>query len=213
MYWFLSIHIANLVLYLLLSLLWMLGGWLLVAPLFKLRCLERLLCGIAVGWLLFTTLANLFAPVLTLVWASWTAGLLIFALGLLVNWQSSRSLMPPWKDLRAWPQLAWLAGLTGLFELIQRGLALFDEYLHLPIVSALAAGDIPLHFPLNPTQEFAYHYGLQLWAATVVRLANATPWFAWDLARAFALALTVVLSWLWVRRWTRNGLLAGAGSF
>lgn len=47
----------------------------------------------------------------------------------------------------------------------------------------------------------------------MVRLANFAPWSAWVIARAFALAMTVVLAWLWVRRWTCSGLLAGAESF
>jgi hypothetical protein len=212
-YWFLSVSLTNLILYGLLSLAWAAGGWLLAAHIFKLRSMERLLCGISAGWILFITLSNLFGQVMSLVVASWIAALLILFAGAWGAWRSGRPVRFPWKDLHAWPQLVWLAGLSVLFELIQRGLALFDEYLHLPIVSALAAGDLPFHFPFNPTQEFAYHYSLQLWAATMVRLANFTPWSAWDIARAFALALTAVLAWLWVRRRTRSGLLAGAGSF
>ncbi len=212
-YWFLAISATHLILYGLLSLAWAVGGWLLAAQIFKLRPVERLLVGISAGWILFITLSNLFGQGMSLAAASWVAALLILVAGGWVTWRLGRPMRLPWKDLHAWPQLVWLAGLTVLFELIQRGLALFDEYLHLPIVSALAAGDLPFKFPFNPAQEFAYHYSLQLWAATLVRLANFAPWSAWDIARAFALALTVVLAWLWVRRWTRSGLLAGAGSF
>ncbi len=212
MYWFLFVNFFSIIQYLLLSLCWVVGGWLLVAQLFNLKPVERLIVGLAVGWILSITLTNLLAPVLTLAGGSWAASILILFGGAFLSWRSSKKTKIPWKDYQYWPQLAWLAGLSVLFEMIQRGLAIFDDYLHLPIVSAIAAGDLPLHFPLNPTQEFAYHYGLQVWAAGMVRLANATPWFAWDMAKAFALALTVVCGWLWARHWTRNGLVAAAGA-
>src|SRR5512140_3277252 len=91
------------------------------------------------------------------------AAVLILVAGLAAAWRGPRL---PWRaDLRAWPQLVVLAGLTLLFVMIGRGLALFDDYWHIPLISVMAAGDIPPHFYLDPTQPMAYHYGLQVLAA------------------------------------------------
>lgn len=211
MYWLREFQLLQIVLYLLLSISWGIGGWLLVVRLFSFKQRERLLAGIAAGWFLSISLTNLLAQLIPLDYAFAISSLGIFLAGILFNFRSHRFDFQ-WNDFQAWPQLIWLEGLTVVFELIQRGLALFDEFLHLPLVSVLAAGDIPPHFPVNPTMQFAYHYGIQLWAATLVRMASFTPWAAFDLAKAFSLAFTFILAWLWVRRWTRSGILAGLGS-
>ncbi len=38
--------------------------------------------------------------------------------------------------------------------MIGRGLGIADDFQNLPLTSLLAAGDIPLHFPLNPIAAF-----------------------------------------------------------
>ena len=213
MYWSRTGNLADSVLFLLLCLIWWLGGWLAVRHSFRLRASERLLSGLATGFLAFIGLANLLAHVLPLTLAFWVASLLVLAVGLLAAWRSSER---PWldrEDLRFWPQLAALLGLTFLFTLIGRGLALFDDYLHLPLVSTMASGDIPPHFYLNPSQPFAYHYGLQVFAASLVRIAGLFPWSAWDLSKAWAIALTIILSWLWIRRVTGSSSAAALGGF
>jgi hypothetical protein len=117
------------------------------------------------------------------------------------------------QDLRAWPQLIVFLLLIILFAYIQRGLSLFDEYLHIPLTSIMAAGDIPPHFYLNPQVYFAYHYGIHVLAASLVRLGTLFPWSALDLGKAVMIAFTLSLSWLWVKRLTRSNAAGFFGSF
>ncbi|HEX9027705.1 MAG TPA: hypothetical protein VF823_00940 [Anaerolineales bacterium] len=188
-----------------------LGGWLLVRALFVLKPRERLVTGLSAGLLLFIVLTNLLVHFISLPLACAGAAVLILVAGLAAAWRGPRH---PWRaDLRAWPQLVVLAGLTLLFVMIGRGLALFDDYLHIPLVSVMAAGDIPPHFYLDPTQPMAYHYGLQVLAAGMVRVGGLFPWSAWDLCKALAIALTLLLGWLWVRRLTHSELAANLGTF
>lgn len=202
----------DLALFLLSVLGWAVGGWLLVRALFAPRPHERLLLGLASGWALHLTLVNLLVQALPMLWANLLAAAMILVAGLALGRRAplSRAQLKP--ELRAWPQLLALALLTLLFESALRGFSLFDEYLHLPLVSIMGAGDIPPHFYGNASLPFAYHYGLHIFAALLTRLANFYPYTAWDLARGFSIALTAVLGWLWVRRHTRSALGGTLGS-
>ncbi|MGH2628232.1 MAG: hypothetical protein ACRDHY_16460, partial [Anaerolineales bacterium] len=203
MYYLREVDPARLASYLLLCLAWAAGGWLLVRQSFRLKPRERLMAGAAAGLLLFVVLSNLLARALPLPAAFWTAGLAVLASGVASNALSRTGRMPGRGDLAGlWLPLGFV-GMAFAFQSIQRGLAVFDEYIHLPLVSVMATGDIPPHFYLNPAQPFAYHYGLQIWAASMVRLAGFFPWSAFDLSRALALALTACLAWLWFRRTVR----------
>jgi hypothetical protein len=108
--------------------------------------------------------------------------------------------------------LLFLVLLTLFFGQINRGLAIFDDYHNLPLISLMAAGDVPPHFYLNTANRMAYHYGWHLFAASLVRVGDLFPWSAFDIAKAFSLAYLGVLAWLWFRRWTRSraGAVAGA---
>ena len=162
-------------LYLLLSSGWVLGGYLLVRSAFYLRRSERLVSGVAVGFLLFISISNLLAHVLPLTYAFWGSSLLIFVAAVVCLWRSN---LRPWLDkreLNAIPFVISLVALTVLFTLILRGESIFDEYLHLPLISIMAAGDIPPHFYLNPDFYFAYHYGIQVFAASLLRIGWLFP--------------------------------------
>lgn len=197
----------------LLCLSWAVGGWLIITHAFAAKARERLLTGIAAGFVLFLTLSNLLARVLPLSAAFSVAAGLILLAGVLLGWSARgrRAFVNP-GDLRAWPQLLFLGGITAVFTLILRGLAIFDDYLHLPLVSIMGAGDIPPHFYLNPAVIFNYHYALQVFAACLERLGGFYPWSSWDVSRAFAFAFTLVLGWLWLRRLTGSSLGAVLGS-
>jgi hypothetical protein len=213
MYWSRTNSLIDIALYLLLSGGWALGGWLLATHAFHLHRNERLASGLAAGMLLFIGVSNLLAHLLPLTMAFWSASGLILLSGMASAW---RSKLRPWLDMHdfhAWPVLIGLAALSVLFTLILRGQSIFDEYLHLPLISVMASGDIPPHFYLNPDFYFAYHYGIQVYAASLVRLADFFPWSAWDASRALAIAFTLVLGWVWVRRVTRNRIAAWLGSF
>lgn len=195
--------------------LWWLGGWLIVRHLFVLRPRERLLCGLAAGWLISLVLTNLLALFLPLPGALWGAALVTFAAGVVAARQAAPR--PSWRGLvregvRSWRLLLVLGLLTLLFTWINRGLAIFDDYHNLPLVSRMAAGDVPPHYYLNPDVRLAYHYGLHLFSAGMVRLAGFQPWSAFDVGKAFSVALTGVLAWVWVRRATLNRLAAWLGA-
>ena len=223
LYWSRTGNPAELILWLILSSLWFAGGALISANLFSLRPRERLFVGMATGWLLSIVFSNLLAQFLPLSLAYWTAALLVFLLGLASAWQAGyRPRRPAMKfstrgPLRQWlaligPQsLAFLA-LLLLFTQINRGLSIFDDFANLPIVSMIAAGDYPPHFYLDPTRLLDYHYGLHLFAASLVRVGGFFPWSAFDISKALSLALTIMLAWLWFRRFVKStsALLSGA---
>jgi hypothetical protein len=218
MYYSRTGSIFDFILYLVMCVTWWSGGWLIVTHSFRLPSRERLLGGLATGWLLFIAVSNLLAHFLPLTPAYWLASLLILGGGLLIAWTKSRrgSSGQSWidfRDLKSWPQIAWVGGLTVLFELIQRGLAIFDDYVHLPMTSTVAAGDIPPHFYVDPAYYFAYHYGLHLSAGALMRIGGLFPWSAWDLSKAFAIAMTLGLGWLWISRVTRSSLAGFLGGF
>jgi hypothetical protein len=185
----------------------------LVTHAFRLRTQERLMTGLATGLLLFIGFANLFANLMPLLPAFWAASLFVLLLGILSALLSQKK---PWLDLRdfrAWPQLLVFLLLSGLLVYIQRGLSLFDEYLHIPLTSTMGTGDIPPHFYLNPDVHFAYHYGIHILAASLLRLGTLFPWSALDLSKAVMIAFTLSLSWLWVKRLTGSSTAGYLGSF
>ncbi len=213
MYWFLNLNAADLLLFAALSLAWAGGGWLLVVHVFRLRPAERLVTGLATGLLLFLTVSNLLANLLPLTISLWLAGLLILASGLGAAFRAQPQVRFPWQDFKFWQPLASLGLLIILFTLIQRGLALFDEFLHMPMVSIMAAGDIPPHFYLDPAVKFTYHYGLQVFAAALIRLAGFTPWAALDVSKAITISFTAVLGYTWILRKTNQRFPALTGAF
>jgi len=218
MYWIRSTPLDLLPL-LLLCALWAGGGWLLAAYAFRLRARERLWVGLSIGLLLFILLSNAFyqlpglrnAPITV---AFWLAAGFIALLGLLA---ARRSPLKAWFSIQnrrpLWPQMLAFSALLLIFALIQRGLAIFDDYHNLPLASMIAAGDVPPHFYLNPEQRLAYHYGLHLFAASLMRVGAFYPWSAFDLSKALTIVLTAGLAWLWLRRLTRDPVSAtwGAG--
>ncbi len=212
MYWLRVNNLADLALFFLLSCGWAVGGILLVRYAFHLHRAERIVTGVAAGFVLFIGLSNLFANVIPLSAAFWTAAGLILLAGVLLAWKSGWSAAVNRKDLWAIPLLIALVAITYLFTQILRGQSIFDEYLHLPLISIMAAGDVPPHFYLNPDLYFAYHYAIQVFAAGMVHLANFFPWSAWDVSRSLAIGFTLVLGWIWVRKVTSSRLAAWLGT-
>jgi hypothetical protein len=213
MYWLRDFNPLNLLAYTLLTLSWLVGGWLLATHAFRLRRAERLFSGLAIGFILFIEVSNLLAPGVPLTLAFWLAALLVLLAGILAGWHSSRQPVLDWRDLACWGQWGAFILLFAVFMGIQRGLAMFDEYLHMPLISVMATGDIPPHFYLNPAVYFAYHYGLQVYAASLVRQAGLFPWSAFDLSKTLAIVLTMLLGWMWLRRFVRRTWVAMLGSF
>jgi hypothetical protein len=201
MYWSRTGSLSDLIVWLLLCTLWWAGGWLLSAHVFRLRSRERLFTGGASGLLIFIVFSNMLAHFLPLTAAYWGTSLLILAFGLVAAWRSPIRPRINTEDLFVWPQILAFGGLLLLYVLINRGLAIFDDFSNLPIVSTIAAGDFPPHFYLNPNQVLDYHYGLHLYAASLVRVGGFYPWSAFDISKALVAALTPLLAWLWYRRY------------
>ncbi len=179
------------------------GGWLLVSHSGRFLKRERPMAGIASGMLLYILLGNALAHWFPAYPAFASAAILIFVIGL---W-ASRTSKIHWSELISLEfglQALALFFIFGLFELILRGLGLGDDYAHFPLVSTLAAGDTPPHYSLNPDIFLPYHYALDLFASAMVRIGGFFPWSAWDISRAFALSLTLVCGWLWIRRVTHS---------
>ncbi len=211
-YWTRTGSLIDIAGFLLLCLLLAFGGVSLVSHSFRLKKRENLIAGLATGFLSFIVLSNLLAQVISLPIAYWLSAGLIFISGLMlavINRKSLRSSLVVWRN---WPQLVVLLAVFLVFTLILRGLAIFDDYYHLPLISVMATGDIPPHFYLDPSLHLPYHYGLQVFAAALVRLGGFFVWSAWDISRAAMLAFAVLLAWLWLRRVTRSQLAAYLGT-
>lgn len=207
MYWSRTGDPVDVLAFLTLACAWSVGGWLLAARVQRMRHGESLAAGTALGLLLFISLTGILSHALAFPLAAWLASALILASGLAAAIRSQgfrRSALR--RELAGWPALLALAALTLLFTLINRGLAIFDDYHNLPLISTMAAGDVPPHSYLNPGQRLAYHYGLHLLAASLVRIGGFFPWSAYDLSNAFVLALTLTSAWLWFRRVIRGTL-------
>ncbi|MFQ5616028.1 MAG: hypothetical protein ACE5GO_06175 [Anaerolineales bacterium] len=103
--------------------------------------------------------------------------------------------------------LGWVFLRTG------QGLGIFDEYVHLPLISTIAAGEIPPRYFVNSEVNFAYHYGFQLLGASLMRLGGMFPWSAFDLSKAIVWGYGVALAWLVGKRCIRHewgGVLTAA---
>ncbi len=185
------------------ALLWIVGGCLLTAGLFRLRRSEVAMVGLGIGLVVETWLANVLARMIPVVIAFWFAALLTLMGGLIaiVVLKRKNIKMDFSFSLDQWLILLFL---TILFISIGRGLALFDDYQNLPTISLMATGDIPPHFALDPHFSFNYHYLLLLFAAQFMRLGNMFSWTALDASRGLIIALPLMLAWLWVYRMTRN---------
>jgi hypothetical protein len=198
-------------------LLWALGGWLLATSLFTITPRERGLIGLGLGVILANWAANWLARLMPPLAAFWLSAFLILGLGLTAAWflqpkerrtlrQVVSAIFPPESlQLRQW----LVFGIIFLvFTLIGRGLGIFDDYQNLPPVSTMAAGDIPPQTAFDPRLRFGYHYFQLLLAAQFVNLVQTGPWVALDLARGLAISLTIMLTGLLTFRITRDKVAA-----
>jgi len=185
------------------ALLWIIGGCLLAASLFRLRSSEVTMIGLGIGLVIQMWLANVLTQMMPVMLAFWLAAVLTLLGGLvaLIILRRRNSKINFSLSLGQWLILLLL---TILFISIGRGLALFDDYQNLPTISLMATGDIPPHFALDPHFSFNYHYLLLLFAAQFMRLGSMYPWTALDASRGLIIALPLMLAWLWAYRMTRS---------
>lgn len=189
--------------------LWILGGLWLVRAAFRLQPNEEWIIGIAVGFIAQNWLANLLSWVVPTPAEFWAAAVIIFLAGLVAALRGGRDFFK--MSFSPWVLLAF--GVLMLIHYsISRGMAIFDDYAHLPTVSIMAAGDLPPHFSLDPGVFYGYHHFLLLFSAQLVRVGGMAPWSALDAGRTLAFGVTVMLAYLFALRVTRShlgGLAAG----
>jgi hypothetical protein len=208
MYWFRTDSPLSFLLWLVVAVFWGTGGWLAVAATFKLEKGEHLFLGVGVGLVGYLWVANLVGHWTNAEGTFILAGVLVFLLG--AGWWLWQNRKTPFQwgekfDVRAAGGLFMVVGvLTWVFLRISEGVGMFDEFTHLPLISALAAGDIPPHFFINSKIGFAYHYGFQLLGASMMRLGGLFPWSAFDLSKALLWGYAVGLAWLVGQRFGRR---------
>ena len=189
---------------------WVLGGWWMVRAAFKLNPAEEGMLGLVVGLAAEVGLVNFAARVISLPWATWLSALIVLCAGLILALHHGGLAALKIKIVPG----QWLAFvlITYVFFLISRGLAIYDDYAHLPTLSIMATGQIPPHFAYDPQVPYRYHYFLLLFGAQIMRLAGWQPWTAWDAARALTIAPAVLLGGMWAFRVTRNRLVGWVGA-
>jgi hypothetical protein len=202
----------DLVLLMLQVFLWGFGGYLLVRNVFRVHKREQIIVGFAAGLLLFMWGGNLLAQILPLNWALWITSGSLFLLGVgseIKGKSTFRDLLPASQEI----PLIIVTGVTFLiFTLINRGLAIFDDYHNLPLVSVIASGDVPPHHYLNHDVMLPYHYGLHFISASLMTIGGMFPWSAFDIAKALTTALSISLIWLWFRRHNSRSSFATLGT-
>jgi hypothetical protein len=171
---------------------------------------EQVPLALVTGISLQILFANMLSMVLSPPLSFWLGAVLVLALGVAFSARGG------WREIMRVPllpgQIAALLGSFWLALMLQRGLAIFDDFAHLPTASIMATGDIPPHFPFDPAVLYAYHYFLLLFGAQIARIGDLPVWVSLDIARALAFAITVVLAGAWVQRLTLSlaaGILSG----
>ena len=190
---------------------WIIGGYWIVRFAFRLPEREQVIPGVALGIIVDTWLANLLSLILPIDTAFWLAAALTLLLGAAFAWASP---FQNWIKISIpWGKVVSFFVLTYIFTMVSRGLAIFDDYAHLPTLSIMAAGDLPPHFPLDPQISYGYHYFMMLFAAQWMRIGGLYPWNALDLVRGISFALMIVLTYSWVERLTFSKLGGLIGGF
>lgn len=194
------------------------GGIWLARAFFRLNSSnEETLIGISIGLISVTWIINLLGRVVPMFTACLLAAGILFLAGLISNFPKKAADI---KGLFLFKMDHWL-GLTILvlfliFFSIGVGMGIYDENPVLPLVSQMAAGDIPPHFALDPKVVYNYHYFPYLFSAQIMRVGDFFPWTALDMQRSIFLVLSLVLIGLWVNRITHNrlaGIAAGVFAF
>jgi len=209
----------------LLIIIWLAGGWLIAFRLFDLHPRERGLVGLGIGMVMSTWLSNFTARILPLPLAFWVSGIIVFVFGIFINWRFRRELFSKLRDpinsLRAsflrgeffWGQWLTFIFLAIFFTLINRGLAIFEDYQNLPVMSVMATGQIPPPFPFAQGVTFNYHYFLLLLATQFVNIGHAAVWTALDVARGLTMSMLFMFAGLFARRIVDKPLAQYAGTF
>ena len=193
-------------------LLWGLGGIFLIRGIFRLQKNEFLIIGAAAGLLIESWIANLLGRVLDPLLAFWLAAMLTFVAGILacIPLFRKKISLKEFFPINPWHWIAFLV-LFYIFYMVARGMSIWDEFKYFPLVSMIASGDIPPHFPYDISIVLDEHYIRYLIAAQFMRVGDLYPWTALSFVQSFTLSMSTVLIGVWVYRITKNKLVGVAG--
>lgn len=194
------------------TLVWALGGILLIRGAFRLQKQEYLLIGVGAGIIIESWIANLLGGFMDPLLAFWISACVVLIAGILFCIPLFRRKK---KFLDLFPVVIWqwvvLFFLFYVFFMVSRGMSIWDEFKTLPLVSMIASGDIPPHFPYNTSIVLDEHYLRYLIAAQFMLVGEFYPWTALALLKALGLSLSTVLVVVWVKKITKNSLAGAVG--
>ncbi|MBI9050456.1 MAG: hypothetical protein JEZ00_13630 [Anaerolineaceae bacterium] len=192
---------------------WFIGGYLLTINSFRVQRSDATLLGFGIGLVLQAWLSNIFGRFLAPEYAFWISSTLLLFLGILITiWKKN------WMLAKAnfyFKPSYWIVFfiITLVFFKVGRGLAIYDDYQNLPVVSYIASGQIPPGFVLNPGISFDYHYLMLIFSAQWIVIADMFPWTALDISRAITLAMLLSYVGIFTRRLTKSTLAGWISMF
>ena len=192
MYWFRESNIFGFIPWLLAALVWTAGGWLIATHAFNLEKKQRILVGFGIGLVIYLWLVNLLGGWFDLKIAYLLPAILVLLIGLISAWRSKEPFLDL-RDIKISPLFILILGLFIYSVLLERGLGIYDDYHHLPAISAMGAGNLPPQYMLNAFYDYSYHYGFELLGGSLMQLGNLFPWSAFDIAKSIVFVYSLVL--------------------
>lgn len=171
-----------------------------------------MLVGVGAGILVESWIANILGRFLDPLLAFWLSAIIVFISGILFCLPLFRQKVR-FKDLFPIVPWQWITFiiLFYIFFMISRGMSIWDEFKTLPLVSMIASGDIPPHFPYDTSVVLDEHYLRYLIAGQFMRVGDFYPWTSLSFLKALGLSLSTVLVVTWVGKITKNILAGIAG--
>ena len=204
MYWFRDGNPTGIIPWGAAAILWILGGWLIATHAFQAKKKERVILGFGLGLVVYLWLVNLLGKWLEPTASFFIPAVLVFLIGLLYAWKSDLTIFDI-KDLSGiYPLLIVFLFLFVYSVFMERGLAIFDDYHHLPAISVIGAGSLPPMYYLNANYDYSYHYGFQLLGASMMRLGDLFAWSAYDISKALVWAFSVILVVVLIGRYLKK---------
>lgn len=203
MYWFRSGNPSNIIPWGVAAMLWMMGGWLIATHAFRVEKKERVILGFGLGLVIYLWLINLVGRWVDATAAFILPAILTLVIGLFYAWKSDLAFIDI-KDLSVYPLLFIFLFLFVYSVFMERGLAIFDDYHHLPAISVIGAGSLPPRYYLNANYDYSYHYGFQLLGASMMRLGDLFAWSAYDISKSLVWAYSIPLVSLLIKRYAQK---------
>ena len=203
MYWFRVDTPIFFLFWLVITLIYSVGGWLLATHVFILQSKERVLIGFGIGLAIYLWLCNILGRWLDPDINFILSAFVVFGIGIVYGIRSARPLLN-WKDLKIWTWLLVGLFLAWVFLRISKGSGMFDEYKNLALISTIANGAIPPTKYYGQGDLLEYHYGFHLLGASLMRLGKLMPWSAFDLSKAILWSYSILLAGLLGDRYVRS---------